>query len=158
MSLENIVDGIAASKASLSAKYLREGRFLLEVHTAKTSKNKEDRPTVIFEFRVIDTTNEDDHPINSLATLLFFGDTPSGLKAAKTALCRILCIDESNLTGDIIKNSLSPAEGKRFSPLRGIKVEGIVEYLETKKGGRYTQTTLYSVDQDVESLDELPEL
>lgn len=158
MSLEDIVDGIAGSKASIAAKYLREGRFLLEVHTAKTSKNKDGRPTVIFEFRVVDTTNEEEHPINSLSTLLFFGDTPSGLKAAKTALCRILCIDESDLTNDIIRNSLSPAEGKRFSPLRGVKVEAVVEYLRTKKGGRYTSTTLYSVDQDIDTIDELPEI
>lgn len=158
MSLEDIVDGIAGSKASIAAKYLREGRHLLEVHTAKTSRNKEGRPTVIFEFRVLDTTNEIDHPLKSLTTLLYFGDVPSGLKAAKTALCRILGIDEVSLTKDIIQNSLSPAEGKRFSPLRGLRVEAVVEYIPKKSGGRYTETTLYTVDQDIESINELPEI
>lgn len=158
MSLDDIVNGISESKASIEAKYLRDGRHLLEVHTIKTSKNMDNRPLIIFEFRVMDSTNELEHPINSLATLLFFGDSPGGLKAAKTALCRILCIDECDLSKNVIRNSLSPAEGKRFSPLRGLRVEAVVEYLPTKKGGRFTSTTLYSIDQDIETIDELPEL
>lgn len=154
--LDRIVDGISRSSASLNCKYLRAGRFLLQVHTAKTSRNKEQRPTVVYEFLILDSTNETEHPIGSYATLLYFGDNPSGLKGAKTALCRILGVDECDLTSDMIYNSLNPAEGKRFSPLRGIKVEASVKVIPTKRQGRYTQTTLYTVDQDAESLGDIP--
>ena len=143
MSIQDIATAIAGSKASLNAKYLRQGQHLLKVHTSKTGRNKEGRLTIIFEFVVLDTTNQEDHPIGSLCTLLYFGDSISGLKQAKTAICRILNIDESELTEEIIANSLAPQEGKRFSPLRGIVVQANVEYVSTKKGGRYTKTVLY---------------
>lgn len=150
--MTDIYDSISNSKTSIHAKYLREGRYLLQVHTAKTSRNKEQRPTVVYEFLILDSTNETEHPVGSYATLLYFGDNPSGLKGAKTALCRILGVDECDLASDMIYNSLNPAEGKRFSPLRGIKVEASVKVIPTKRQGRYTQTTLYTVDQDADKV------
>ena len=153
--VNNLVSAIAGSKSSIAAKYLREGRHLLKVHTSKTGRNKDGRLTIIFEFQVVDTTNHEDHPIGSLTTLLYFGDSISGLKQAKTAICRILNIDECELTEEIIANALAPQEGRRFSPLRGILIEAVVEYVTTKKGGRYTQTTLYSCEQDALMLDDL---
>lgn len=155
MTDDNLIKALAETRAAFPAKYLREGHFLLEVHTAKTSRSREGRNLLILEFKVLDTNNELDHPIGSLATLLYFGDTPTGLKAFKTALCRVLCIDEVDLTGEMIRNCLCPNEGSRFSPLRGIKVEAKVEYISTRKGGRYTQTTLYSCEQSVKSLGDL---
>lgn len=152
----NLAKAIAGSRMTHNAKYLREGRHLLQVHTAKTTTNRENRPLIVFEFTVLDTTNPEDHPVGSLATLLFFGDSVSGLKQAKTAICRILNIDESELTENIILNSLSPEEGKRFSPLRGLIVECDTSYQQTRKGGRYTLTVLYSCEQDVKSLADLP--
>jgi hypothetical protein len=148
----NLVNAISESKASIHAKYLREGKYLLQVHNAKTSMNRNKVPTIVFEFLILDSTNETEHPIGSYATLLYFGDNPSGLKGAKTALCRILGVDECDLTSDMIYNSLNPAEGKRFSPLRGIKVEASVKVIPTKRQGRFTQTTLYTVDQDADSI------
>ena len=155
MTDENLIQDLAKSRISYAARYLRPGHFLLEVHTAKTSRSREGRNLLILEFKVLDTDNTEDHPIGSLATLLYFGDNPSGLKAFKTALCRVLNHDEVDLTAEMIRNCLTPEEGSRFSPLRGIRVEGKVCIIPTKKGGHYSQTTLFSCEQYCNSLQDL---
>jgi hypothetical protein len=151
MSFRSQLKNTAARRQS---EYVTPGQYLFEILDFKEGENRKGRSFVVVEMQVLDSDDTNRHPRGSERSYLQMTDTDTAAKNVRGFLTRALNVPDEGLTDEMIDKAFEPLEETGKSPLAGLKIGVNARNIVTRKGSDFTVVDFYSVDQDMESLED----
>ena len=151
MSFRNQLKKTSARRQS---EYVTPGQYLFEILDFKEGENRKGREFVVVEMSVVDCDDRTRHPSGSERSWLQMTDTDTAGSNVRGFLCRALNVPDEGLTDEMIDKAFEPLEDTGKSPLSGLKIGVNARNIVTRKGSDFTVVDFYSVDQDMESLED----
>lgn len=151
MSFRNQLKNTAARRQS---EYVTPGQYLFEILDFKEGQNRKGREFVVVEMKVLDSDDTSRHPAGSERSYLTMTDTDTAASNIRGFLTRALNVSDEGLTNEMIDAAFEPNEESGKSLLAGLKIGVNARNIVTRKGNDFTVVDFYSVDQNMESLED----
>jgi len=145
---------LKTTTARRQSEYVTPGQYLFEILDFKEAQNRKGREFVVVEMQVLDSDDTARHPKGSERSWLQMTDTDTAAKNIRGFLCRALNVPDEGLSDEMIDKAFEPLEETGKSPLAGLKIGVNARNIVTRKGSDFTVVDFYSVDQDMESLED----
>lgn len=147
-------DQLKNTTSRRQSEYVTPGQYLFEILDLKEGESRKGREFVVVEMKVVDSDNASRHPRGSERSWLQMTDMDTAPKNIRGFLCRALNVPDEGLSDEMIDKAFEPKADTGKSPLAGLKIGVNARNIQTRKGNDFTVVDFYSVDQDVDSLED----
>ncbi len=144
-------EGIGEAEVFDRGRYLEEGRYTLEIRKALLKETRKSGNAVIVEFNVLESTDEDAHPIGSKATW-FQGlkDKSVSFGSLKDFCMKLVGVNQKKdpegykdfcegLQEMLLEATEKFSGADDTHPWHGMKIKVDVVKTETQKGGEFSR-------------------